>query len=172
MKTILYMTLTANGVFQQADENHPVPKEILTDFTGFIGKAGNLINGRRTYEQLISGSARNSFKGIELVIVSKQLQQTEGIHVAASPDEALQYLEQKKFDYALVAGGAQINSSFLSQDLVDEIYLNIVPALLGNDIIINMKGPMETRLKLIDTVNLSRNIVQLHYYVTHKKALN
>jgi hypothetical protein len=29
MKTILYMSLTADGRFAQADEAHPIPREIL-----------------------------------------------------------------------------------------------------------------------------------------------
>lgn len=50
MKTILYMTLTANGYFAQADETRPITKEILDDFRQFVGKSGNLISGRRTYD--------------------------------------------------------------------------------------------------------------------------
>ena len=41
------MTLTANGLINQADETHPVPKEILANFIGFIVSTGNLINGRK-----------------------------------------------------------------------------------------------------------------------------
>src|SRR5262245_38630218 len=104
MKTILYMTLTANGYFAQADETHPIPKEILDNFRQFVGKTGNLINGRRTYELIRARIAQGIFSGIELVIVSHSLRQTEGVSLATSPQEALQHLDQKGFDTALVGG--------------------------------------------------------------------
>ncbi len=106
MKTILYMSLTANGYFAQPDQTHPIPKEVLNNFTQFVGKTGNLIIGKRTYDLMRDRIAQGGFSGIEVVIVSHSAFQSNGIGVAPSPHEALEYLERKGFDTALVGGGA------------------------------------------------------------------
>ena len=159
------MSLTANGCFAQSDESHPVPKEILSNFAQSVGRIGNLIIGRRTYEQMRAGIARDAFSKIELVIVSHSPCQAGGPKILASPREALHHLEQKDFGTALIGGGAQLDSSFLSQGLVGEIYLNIYPAIVSKGINLPLNGPLETGLQLIDSLKLSDNIIQLHYRV-------
>ena len=159
------MTLTANGFFKQADETHPIPEAILSDFGSVILKAGNLINGRKTFDLLRQSPAKNSFPGLEFVVVSKQLQKNEGFFVADSPRKALEYLQQKKFAVALVAGGAALNSAFLSEGLADEIFLNIAPVIMHEGINLALSADIETRLELIDSKRLEKNIFQFHYEV-------
>ena len=163
MKTILYMSLTADGYFRQSDERQGIPPEILGNFVQIVGKTGNLINGRRTFDLLQSRMAQGGFSGIELVVLSRTPAQIEGICFATSPQEALQYLEQEGFETALIGGGAQIDSAFLSQGLVDEIYLNVEPVLANKGIRLAMPDGFEANLQLIGTAQLSENIVQLHY---------
>jgi riboflavin biosynthesis pyrimidine reductase len=111
------------------------------------------------------GVARDALSNIELVIVSHAPFQAGGPRIVASPREALDHLEQKGFDTALVGGGAQLDSSFLSQGLVDEIYLNIYPAIVSKAINLALSGSLEAGLQLIDSLKLSDNIIQLHYRV-------
>lgn len=165
MKTILYMTLTASGYVAQADEAHPTPKEILADFRQFVVKNGNLINGRRTFDLMRDRIAQESFSDIEVVIVSRRSLQAEGVSVATSPHEALQHLGRKGFDTALVGGGAQLDSSFLSQGLVDEIYLNVEPAIMSKGLRLVTREDFEASLALLDTTELSDSTIQLHYAV-------
>jgi dihydrofolate reductase len=165
MKTILYVTLTSNGYFTQADESHPIPSEILANFRQLVAKTGNLINGRRTFDMMRARMAQDNFSGIELVIVSRSPWQAEGVRVVASPHEALQHLDQKGFETALVGGGAELDSAFLSQGLVDEIYLNLVPNITGKGIRLAIDEDQTANLQFIDISKLSENIVQLHYSV-------
>lgn len=163
MKTILYMSITANGYFAQPDETHSIPKEVLSNFTQFVVDIRNLIIGKRTYILMRDRIAQGGFSGIEVVIISHSPFQAEGISVVASPHEGLQYLEQKGFDTALVGGGAQLDSSFLSQGLVNEFYLNIEPIIASKGIILGTREEFETSLQFIGTAKLSDNIMQLHY---------
>jgi dihydrofolate reductase len=119
----------------------------------------------RTYDLVRAQNAQAVFSGIEVVILSRSALQAEGISVAASPQEALQHLDQKGFDTALVGGGAQLDSSFLAQGLVDEIYLNVEPVIVNNGIMLFMAEDFEVSLQLIDTAKLSDDIIQLHYRV-------
>jgi dihydrofolate reductase len=131
MNTILYVSLTANGYVVQPEEGHPIPKEILANFRQVVQKTGNLINGRRTYELTRAGGALDALTHVAYVVVSTEQLTAEGVEVVASPEAALQYLEQKGFRTALVGGGAGLDASFLSKGLVDEVYLNVEPSLTG-----------------------------------------
>jgi dihydrofolate reductase len=120
---------------------------------------------RRTYEQKRGGVSRDAFSNIELVIVSHSPFQAGGPKIVVSPREALHHLERRSFDTALVGGGAQLDSSFLAQGLVDEIYLNIYPAVVSKGINLALGGSVETGLQLIDSFKPVNNIIQLHYRV-------
>jgi len=168
MNTVLYMSLTANGCFAKADATHPIPKEILGNFAQSVGKFGNLIIGRHTYD-LMKTLNQGTFPGIESIVVSKSLPTFEGGKVVASPLEALRYLEQKGFSTALVGGGAQLDSCFLDQGLIDEIYLNIEPLLIKSSTFVANEN-LERNLKLISTSKLGDNILQLQYKVEAGRA--
>ena len=83
------------------------------------------------------------------------------------PYEALSLLKQKRFDTALVGGGVQLVSAFLSQGLVDEIYLNIYP-LVSKGRTFAISENLETSLELISADKLTNEIVQLHYMVVKR----
>lgn len=163
MKAILYVSLTANGYFAQLDESHPIPKEVLGNFIQHVGKSGNLIIGKHTYD--LMRNQIQGFQGIDLVVVSRSLQQPKGILVAKSPTEALKLLEQKGKETALVGGGAELDSAFLSQGLVDEIYVNIEPLMVNKGVTLAVNELSETSLELMNSTELSRNTVQIHYQI-------
>lgn len=164
MKTILYATLSVDGYIGQAGEGRSIPKAILTNFMQMVGTCGNLIIGRRTYDLMYGENAGALFSGVELMVVSTSLQ-TNGVQCATSPQSALQHLNQKGFESALIGGGAQLDSAFLSNGLVDELYLNIDPRIANKGIRLTMADGFESDLKLMETTHLGENIVQLHYAV-------
>jgi dihydrofolate reductase len=162
MKTILYLTLSANGLITQADEAHTVPPEILGDFVQRIMGAGNVVIGRRTFELMGAQMAQSAFSAIETVVVSRSPSQAQGVVFAASPREALEHLEREGFETALVGGGAELDASVLSEGLVDEIYLNLEPIVTSKGIALGA-GDDHSDLHLDETVKLSDDIVQLRY---------
>jgi dihydrofolate reductase len=83
--------------------------------------------------------------------------------VAHSPQEALQVLEDA--ETVIVAGGGNLNGSFLGENLVDELYIDIEPAVLGKGIPLFNGPDFDRALKLIGTKQLSENEIQLHYQV-------
>jgi dihydrofolate reductase len=163
MKTILYMTLSIDGYLGQAGETQPIPKEILRNFMQWVGKSGNLIIGRRTYDLMHAERALGGLQGIELVIVSHT--PTQNVSFVATPQAALQHLIQKGCEMALIGGGAQLNSAFLSAGLVDEIYLNINPYIANKGIRLGMTEGFEASLHLLETTQLTTNLIQLHYRI-------
>ena len=130
------------------DESHPIPNEILANFRQVVQKIGNLINGRRTYELARAGGALDALSHVAYAVVSHEQLTVEGVEVVASPEAALHYLEQKGFRTALVGGGAGLDASFLSQGLVDEVYVNVEPSLTGAGLTIPGASGAHVALKL------------------------
>jgi dihydrofolate reductase len=168
VRRALYLTLTANGLVARADEAHPIPPAILSDFVRRVMEAGNVVVGRRAFEQMGAQMAQAGFAPIETVVISRSGVQTPpGVVVAASPAEALAHLEQRGFETALVGGGAELDGSFLSQGLVDEIWLDVEPSIAGG-IELATEG-FESHLRLAGAGKLGEDVVQAHYLVEDPK---
>lgn len=167
MKTILWATLTANGNYSQSSPENPPKRKALDDFATHAKAAGNFIVGRRTFEGMRGSGGAGPFAEIDIVVVSKSVSEIPGVTVVKSPQEALNYLEQKGHKTALISGGADIHNSFLSQGLVDELVFNVAPVLEGKglNLLINKDNYQYKHVQLIDSKILGDGVVQLCYAI-------
>jgi dihydrofolate reductase len=163
MKVVLYGSLSANGYFIEANAQYATPQEVLMDFVAHVKKHKNLIVGRKTYDLLLESSSSAVFEGVELVVVSGKPDNISGAHKADSPQAAIEYLKSKGFESALVGGGALLDSSMLSEGLVNELYINILPVLTGPGVTISGGDDSFARLELLESHTLTPSITQLHY---------
>lgn len=168
MKTILYMAVTINGfVAGENDDTSWVSGEDWESFINVANGVGNVIIGRRTYEVMSMRGEIDNFKGLAVVVVTnKDLGESSKFSFTAkSPKDALEKLQGMGFEKALVAGGGSLNTSFLEEKLIDEIYLDIEPRVLGRGIPLFKPSDINQKLKLLEVNKLSENTVQLHYEV-------
>lgn len=166
MKVILYMAMTANGFIARTDNDTSfISKEEWNSYSAAVQAAGNVIIGRRTYDIITKQPEFQEFKNVKVVIVSHESFEPLGENhiIASSPEKALGLL--KDFDEVIVAGGATLNASFLKENLIDEICLDIEPTLLGAGIPLVSDSGFEKSLKLLGTKQISGNEIQLHYQV-------
>ncbi len=169
MKVTLYMTTTVNGFIAKENNDTSWSKETWLSFAQFVKKTGNIIIGRKTYELM---NADNEFRKIGnpfTVVVSKEIFIPPfNAVLAKSPKEALKIIKEKNFPNALVAGGAILSASFMKENLVDEVIIDIEPYIFGRGIRLFSKSSFEKRLKLIKTKKLSKNTIQLKYSKSSK----
>ncbi|GAA3735504.1 hypothetical protein GCM10022225_17700 [Plantactinospora mayteni] len=168
MKTILYASLTANGHVVRSGPDHEIPPEVLTDFIGQVRQHRNLVVGRRTFDLVSAGGGGGggAFAGVEVVVLSRHAPAPRGGYVVvASPADALRHLADRGHHTALLGGGATTNNAFLAEDLVDECYLNVAPALTGNGGGMALPAGRHAALHLLDVRRLGGDIVQLHHRV-------
>ena len=166
MKVILYMAISLNGMIAKSDDDTSwISKEEWDSYSLAVRTAGNLIVGHRTYSILTKQPEFAEFKDIKLVVVTQDDFQTlaQNHLVAHSPKEALDFL--KDYKEVVVAGGGILNASFFAEKLVDEIYLDIEPIILGKGIPIFKDKDFEQKLKLIGQKKITDNEIQLHYQV-------
>lgn len=176
MKTILWATLTANGNYAQSSPDNPPKKEALDDFAAQAKAAGNFIVGRKTFQEMtdprrVSQEEQEStdgpFAGIDIVVMSKHVEDIPGLQVAKSPQEALNYLQQKGHHTALISGGADIHNAFLEQNLVDEVIFNVAPVFEGKglNLLIDPSNYQFKTVRLLDCKPLGSGVVQLRYAI-------
>ncbi|MDO8676602.1 MAG: dihydrofolate reductase family protein [Candidatus Azambacteria bacterium] len=169
MKTILYMGISANGYIAKADGNSEwTSDENLKGFYEHSKKAGNIIMGKNTYLVALQYGYFPFPDSLNIVVSHEQIKNTWGDNVIVtsdSPKEILSMLEQKGFTEAFLAGGGQLNTSFAKEKLIDEIYLDVEPVILGQGIKIFADADLEFWLELLDFKKLNSNTVQLHYRV-------
>ncbi|HIH21916.1 MAG: dihydrofolate reductase [Candidatus Diapherotrites archaeon] len=171
MKAILYMAPTLNGfIAKLGDDTGFVSKNSWKSYRQMIKKAKCMIVGSRTYKIMIEAEDLKGLEKTVVVAVSKKPFKAlpKNHFVAKSPKQALQILKRQGFKSALVAGGGALNASFLKEGLIDEIFLDVEPLVLGNGIRLFAEGNFEAKLKLAGVKKLSRNEVQLHYKVLKK----
>ncbi|MFA6099983.1 MAG: dihydrofolate reductase family protein [Patescibacteria group bacterium] len=166
MKVTLYMSISANGMIAKSDDDTSwISKEEWDSYSLAVRTAGCLIVGRRTYNILTKQSEFSELKDVKLVVVSKgNFSVSDDRHIVVhSPKEALDAL--KDFKEVIVAGGGILNASFLAEDLVDEIYLDVEPIIFGQGIPLFKGLDFTKRMELIGQRNITQNEIQLHYRI-------
>ena len=170
MKVILYMAMSLNGMI--ARENYE--EDFISDydwdvFCKLANKIGCFIIGRKTYEIITTSKDYNldEVKNASKIIISKNKSfknQNKFIFVK-SPKEALEIVKTLGFKTVLLAGGGNTNSEFMKSNLVDEIFFNVDPVLVGEGIRVFKESTFENKLEFLGMKKLKHGIIQLHYRV-------
>lgn len=74
-----------------------------------------------------------------------------------SPQQLVKQLENKGFKQMLLLGGGTINTLFLKENLVDELYLTLEPKIFGKGKTLIREGEFEILLKLINIKKLNQS---------------
>jgi len=166
MKVSLYMAMTANGMIARRDDRTGWSREEWKSYHDKVQEVGNIVIGRRTFEIMKNlrefDRIGNPFT---VVVTSENLESRGNFAFVKSPKEALNLLESKGFPESLVAGGSMLNSSFIREGLIDEIFIDIEPKLFGKGITLFAKWDFEKELGFIDSKHISSSTIQLHYKV-------
>lgn len=161
VKTILYVSLSADGRVARAEDLGGIPPVVLGDVMGLVARHGAMVIGRRTYELFRDLGAIGTIPG-RIVVISASLGSAPGVAVARSPEAGLALLAEGGLAAAVLCGGPETYEAFLRLGALDEAVLNIIPVLMG-------RGPglgeweAPLGLDLVETVPLGEGIVQLRY---------
>ena len=72
-----------------------------------------------------------------------------------SPDQLIRRFENEEYEYMLLVGGAHLATSFLKEELVDELWLTIEPRIfgMGGNFVIEEKLDIKLHLISYEQVN-------------------
>jgi dihydrofolate reductase len=160
------MAITPNGfIAKNNDDTSWISQQEWNSYSQIVQRAGNLVVGHRTYDILTKQPEFSELKDVQLVVVAQEDFQTlaQNHLVAHSPKEALKLLND--FEQVVVAGGGTLNVSFVEENLIDEIFIDIEPIIFGKGIPLFRDKDFERNLKLVGQKKISENEIQLHYEV-------
>jgi dihydrofolate reductase len=167
MKVVLFMAITADGkiakhTLHAADWTSKADKKVFVEETK---KAGVIIMGKTTYDTI-----GRPLPGRLNVVISHQVDLSKNIpgsleFTNLSPQELLKNLAERGFKQVILGGGATINSLFLRENLIDEIWLTIEPKIFGEGLSLFKKVAVDLSLELIEVRHLDKNVVQVRYKV-------
>jgi dihydrofolate reductase len=123
--------------------------------------------GRKTYEVGVRMSG-GKFKshGLCCYIFSRSLPEGErdgAIFVREEPKRVVEELRKNKGKDIWLAGGGELAREFLKEDLVDGLYLGIVPVLVGAGIPLFAPGFPQREFTLMENKTYSGGVIALKY---------
>lgn len=134
MKVIQYLATSVNGHITVGEDGTDwVTPKTIEDFGKLNLECGIVVMGKRTYEMFGNDFPQKDCLNVVMTKDSELLQkQIEGaLFTDKSPKEIIQLAEEKGFKQLFLVGGTQTNTSFLKMNLIDEIWINIHPIIIG-----------------------------------------
>ncbi|MDP1722447.1 MAG: dihydrofolate reductase family protein [Candidatus Gottesmanbacteria bacterium] len=168
MNVTLLMAITINGFVAGQDDDTEWVKDIDALYK-MTAEAGVAIMGKRTYDECVKYNAFPYKGALNIVMTHDKTLLTKStddvIFTDATPQGALQLLEQKGFDHALVIGGGNINGSFLKAGLINEIILDIHPMVMAKGIHLFEGDFPYQQLELMSFTKINDDLLQVKYRV-------
>ncbi len=168
MKVILYIATSINGYITYGLENSDwVSRVDWQEFDALKNRCGILVMGRKTFYQ--AGSDFPYQGALNIVMThNPELLRTEtkdALFTDKTPKEVVQFCEEKGFKELMLVGGMELNTSFLKDNLINEICLSIHPLLISDGLSLVQKFDYFKDLEFLGSKQLDQGLVQLRYKV-------
>jgi dihydrofolate reductase len=145
-------------------------EEFLSDniwnlFVSHVKSTKSVVMGRKAYEGLLSWPKEYiaELSGItKIVLTSSDVALVDDWMSAKTPQQAIEILKNSNINDVTIAGGASTSSSFLKENIMDEIVFAIEPVVKAEGIPAFAPTNIETELELVSTDNI-KGILLLRY---------
>ena len=125
------------------------------------------IMGRKTWDVAMKmGGGSYPGSSMETYVLSRSLpagKNKGAVFVDQPPLALVNEIRTRPGKNIWLMGGGEVARSFLTEDLVDELYLGIVPSLLGSGIPLFPSGFPQRDFELTENRTFSRGLISLNY---------
>lgn len=171
-KVIVYIATSLDGYIATPDDDlnflNIVEKEGEDyGYHEFMKGIDTIVIGRRTYDKVLTIVPEHTYPGKDVYVITRTPKPGKDrlTFYTDNLQQLVKELKQKEGKNIFVDGGAQIINELLRSRLIDELYISIIPILLGKGIpMFDNNGP-EQRLQLNSSKQFEKGLVQLHYAV-------
>lgn len=170
-KVILYIAMSLDGYIAKDDGGIDWLSMVDTPgedygYSDFIKSVGTIIMGRKTYEKILSLSGDYLHRDKTCYVLSNTRTGSEEnvTFYSGSLEELIHSEKQKGNGHIFIDGGASVVHALLSQDLIEECVISIIPVILGGGIRLFADGLPETKLRLVSMETFPTGLVQLWYH--------
>jgi dihydrofolate reductase len=140
----------------------------------FFATVDTAVMGRKTLDaglKMSGGSLPHYNMAMYVFTKSKPAGERDGvIFVKESPARLIARLRERRGKDIWLMGGGELARTFLESDLVDRLYLGVVPVLLGEGIPLFPSGFPQRDFKLIENKSYSRGLIALTYERTRGRV--
>jgi dihydrofolate reductase len=141
----------------------------------FFATIDTAIMGRKTYDVALKmgGGGFGDSKMKNYVFSHSQPPGERGgvTFVNESPKSFLEKLRKRPGKNIWLMGGGELARDFLKDDLVDELYIGIVPVLIGEGLPLFPSGFPQREFTLLENKTFSKGMIALKYARTRKKTM-
>jgi dihydrofolate reductase len=141
-----------------------MPKDYST--APFFATVDTAILGRKTLDDALKmgGSFGGSSMKSYVMSRSKPPGERDGVvFTNKSPAALVSQLRRSRGKDIWLMGGGEVARDFLKADLVDELYLGVVPVLLGEGIPLFPPGFPQRDFELLENKTYSKGLISLKY---------
>ncbi len=163
MKIVMVMVATLNGKITKGSTPHVsqwTSKEDHAYFSSLVKESNLMVMGRKTYD-----SAKEHLtleEGQLRIVLTREPERYRADLIPGqlefsneSPQELVGRLRQKGFKQMLLLGGGEINASFLTEKLVDELHLTLEPKIFGKGKLLVAERELVAELALMSVRRLN-----------------
>jgi dihydrofolate reductase len=87
-----------------------------------------------------------------------------------TPTALVRQIRRRRGKHIWLMGGGELAREFLKADLVDELYLGVVPVLLGEGIPLFPTGFPQREFELVENLTFSKGLISLKYERVRSKS--
>ena len=169
-KVIVYIAASADGFIAGPGDDLSFLARVEKEgedygYADFITTVDTVVLGKRTYDKVLSMGYPFPHADKEAYIITRtEKQQVGHTHFYTGEVEGLlQHLKQQEGRTIFIDGGAYIVNRLLKAGLIDEMYLSLIPVLLGSGTALFQQDNPLQQLTLVGTRTFDTGLVQLHY---------
>ena len=169
---ILYIAASLDGFIAKPDDDlsflNIVQKENEDyGYADFISSVDTVIIGRKTYDWVMKQVPEFPHNNLETYVITRTERKKEGntSFYTGSLNDLVLELKKKNGKNIFCDGGSEIVNELLTNKLIDEIALSIVPVILGNGTPLFKTDIPEQELTLLSAKSYDTGLVQLHYKI-------
>ena len=157
-----------DGSIQWLDEFNSPDEDY--GYKEFLDSVDTTIMGNATYRQILGFESEFPYKSKRNYVVTRNTELKADEHVTYLSHDHLSFirsLKNKAGKDIWLIGGGKVNSFFLTNHLIDELILFIIPVLLGNGIPLYEKSDFLAAVQLSGTKTYNNGVIELRYTFHH-----
>lgn len=169
-KVVLYIATSLDGYIAKPNDDLSFLAIVQQQgedygYTDFINSVDTIILGRKTYDWIKTQAADYIHSDKQTFVITRTPRPAEGNVTFYADDlkDLIESLKKTEGETIFIDGGAEIVNQLLIEDLIDEFIISMVPILVGDGIKLFKDGRPQQKLKLIQSTQFAKGLVQLHY---------
>ena len=171
-KVVLGLGISLDGYIARPDGSVDflfMPKDY--SMGPFLKTVDTLVLGRKTYDDglKMGGSFDSSTKNYVFSKTQPPGERNNVTFTNASPKSVIAEIRKKPGKNIWLMGGGILIRDFLKEDLVDELYVGVVPTLIGEGIPLFPSGFPQREFNLVENKSYSQGLIGLRYERARKK---